>query len=114
MFERGELLLVPFPFSDLSATKRRPVLGFTHRTGSAPALDIPSYEGFSAPPEKGTALAQVPPPRRTTQKPRLGAAHEHRRDAGEDFLVGRMRLEGSTECSLVEKRPESRRHPPAM
>ena len=26
MFERGDLLLVPFPFSDLSATKRRPVL----------------------------------------------------------------------------------------
>ena len=25
MFERGDLLLVPFPFSDLSATKRRPV-----------------------------------------------------------------------------------------
>jgi mRNA interferase MazF len=29
MFERGELLLVPFPFSDLSATKRRPVLALT-------------------------------------------------------------------------------------
>jgi mRNA interferase MazF len=26
MPERGDLLLVPFPFSDLSATKRRPVL----------------------------------------------------------------------------------------
>jgi len=29
MFERGDLLLVPFPFSDLSATKRRPVLALT-------------------------------------------------------------------------------------
>jgi mRNA interferase MazF len=29
MFERGELLLVAFPFSDLSATKRRPVLALT-------------------------------------------------------------------------------------
>ena len=29
MFERGALLLVPFPFSDLSATKRRPVLALT-------------------------------------------------------------------------------------
>ena len=29
MFKRGELLLVPFPFSDLSATKRRPVLALT-------------------------------------------------------------------------------------
>lgn len=29
MFERGDLLLVPFPFSDLSAAKRRPVLAVT-------------------------------------------------------------------------------------
>lgn len=29
MFERGDLLIVPFPFSDLSTTKRRPVLALT-------------------------------------------------------------------------------------
>lgn len=29
MFERGDLLLIPFPFSDLSATKKRPVLVLT-------------------------------------------------------------------------------------
>jgi hypothetical protein len=29
MFERGDLLLVPFPLRDLSATKRRPVLALT-------------------------------------------------------------------------------------
>lgn len=29
IFERGELLLVPFPFTDLSAAKRRPVLALT-------------------------------------------------------------------------------------
>ena len=29
MFERGDLLLVPCPFSDLSASKRRPVLALT-------------------------------------------------------------------------------------
>jgi hypothetical protein len=25
MLERGELVLIPYPFTDLSATKRRPV-----------------------------------------------------------------------------------------
>jgi mRNA interferase MazF len=29
MFDRGDLLLVPFPFSDLSTSKRRPVLALT-------------------------------------------------------------------------------------
>jgi mRNA interferase MazF len=29
MPDRGDLLLVPFPFSDLSAAKRRPVLALT-------------------------------------------------------------------------------------
>ena len=29
MPERGDLLLIPFPFTDLSATKRRPVLALT-------------------------------------------------------------------------------------
>jgi mRNA interferase MazF len=29
MHKRGELLLVPFPFTDLSATKRRPVVALT-------------------------------------------------------------------------------------
>jgi mRNA interferase MazF len=29
MFERGELVLVPYPFTDLSASKRRPVLALT-------------------------------------------------------------------------------------
>ena len=32
-FERGELLLVPFPFTDLSAAKRRPVLALTSPDG---------------------------------------------------------------------------------
>jgi mRNA interferase MazF len=41
MLERGDLLLVPFPFTDLSAAKRRPVLALT-------TLD--SFGDFIAPP----------------------------------------------------------------
>ena len=29
MFERGDLLVVPYPFSDLLAAKRRPVVALT-------------------------------------------------------------------------------------
>jgi mRNA interferase MazF len=44
MPERGDLLLVPFPFSDLSATKRRPVLALTtpDRYGDFIALPVTS------------------------------------------------------------------------
>jgi mRNA interferase MazF len=44
MFERGDLLLVPFPFSDLSATKRRPVLALTgpDRYGDFIAIPVTS------------------------------------------------------------------------
>jgi mRNA interferase MazF len=44
MFERGDLLLVPFPFSDLSATKRRPVLALTEpdRYGDFIAIPVTS------------------------------------------------------------------------
>lgn len=41
MFERGDLLLVPFPFSDLSAAKRRPVLALTAPDGGAGASRPP-------------------------------------------------------------------------
>src|SRR5271165_2448060 len=41
MFERGDLLLVPFPFSDLSATKRRPVLALTAPDGYGDFIALP-------------------------------------------------------------------------
>ena len=46
MFERGDLLLVPFPFSDLSATKRRPVLALTEpdRYGDFIAIPVTSAD----------------------------------------------------------------------
>ena len=41
MFERGDLLLVPFPFSDLSAAKRRPVLALTAPDGYGDFIALP-------------------------------------------------------------------------
>jgi mRNA interferase MazF len=41
MFERGDLLLVPFPFTDLSATKRRPVLAVTAADNYGDFIAIP-------------------------------------------------------------------------
>ena len=41
MFERGDLLLVPFPFTDLSAVKRRPVLAVTTADSYGDFVAIP-------------------------------------------------------------------------
>jgi mRNA interferase MazF len=41
MFERGDLLLVPFPFTDLSAVKRRPVLAVTAADSYGDFIAIP-------------------------------------------------------------------------
>jgi mRNA interferase MazF len=41
MPERGDLLLVPFPFTDLSATKRRPVLALTTADGYGDFIALP-------------------------------------------------------------------------
>jgi mRNA interferase MazF len=41
MPERGDLLLVPFPFSDLSASKRRPVLALTAADSDGDFVALP-------------------------------------------------------------------------
>ncbi len=41
MPERGDLLLVPFPFTDLSAAKRRPVLAITPADGYGDFIALP-------------------------------------------------------------------------
>lgn len=41
MHKRGDLLLVPFPFTDLSAAKRRPVLALTAPDGFGDFIALP-------------------------------------------------------------------------
>jgi mRNA interferase MazF len=41
MLERGDLVLVPFPFTDLSAAKRRPVLALTALDGFGDFIALP-------------------------------------------------------------------------
>ena len=41
MFERGDLLLVPYPFTDLSSAKRRPVLALTGPDGYGDFIALP-------------------------------------------------------------------------
>jgi mRNA interferase MazF len=55
MFERGDLLLVPFPFTDLSAVKRRPVLAITAADGYGDFIAMPVTSRPQA--EHGLALA---------------------------------------------------------
>jgi mRNA interferase MazF len=57
MFERGDLLLVPFPFSDLSATKRRPVLALTEPDRYGDFIAIPVTSRPQA--EHGVSLTAV-------------------------------------------------------
>jgi mRNA interferase MazF len=41
MFDRGDLLLVPFPFTDLSAAKRRPVVVIAPPDGYGDFIALP-------------------------------------------------------------------------
>lgn len=41
MPERGDILLIPFPFTDLSSTKRRPVLALTAADGYGDFIALP-------------------------------------------------------------------------
>lgn len=45
MPERGDLLLVPFPFTDLSAIKRRPVLALTGGDSYGDFIALPVTSG---------------------------------------------------------------------
>jgi mRNA interferase MazF len=57
MFERGALLLVPFPFSDLSAAKRRPVLALTTPDSYGDFIALPVTSRPQG--EHGVALASA-------------------------------------------------------
>ena len=54
MPERGDLLLIPFPFTDLSATKRRPVLAITAADSYGDFVALPVTSRPQA--EHGVAL----------------------------------------------------------
>jgi mRNA interferase MazF len=57
MFERGHIVLVPYPFTDLSASKRRPVLALTAPDGYGDFIGLPIT---SRPrPEHGVPLTQA-------------------------------------------------------
>ena len=56
MFERGEIVLVPYLFTDLSATKRRPVLALTAPDAYGDFIGLPIT---SRPrPEHGVPITQ--------------------------------------------------------
>jgi mRNA interferase MazF len=57
MFERGSVVLVPYPFTDLSASKRRPVLALTVPDAYGDFIGLPVT---SRPrPEHGVPLVQA-------------------------------------------------------
>src|SRR4051812_26307543 len=56
MPERGDLLLVPFPFTDLSAAKRRPVLALTSEDAYGDFIALP----VTSRPQTGFGLPLAP------------------------------------------------------
>ena len=57
MFERGDLLLIPYPFTDLSAAKRRPVLALTGPDTYGDFIALPVTSRLQK--ENSIALASV-------------------------------------------------------
>ena len=65
MYERGDLLLVPYPFTDLSTTKRRPVLALTHADPQGdfialPVTSRPQHSNALALPERALVSGSLP------------------------------------------------------
>jgi mRNA interferase MazF len=58
MFEPGTVVLMPFPFSDLSATKRRPVLMLTQPDHQGDFVAMP----LTSQPQPAPALRLLPGP----------------------------------------------------
>ncbi|MEO8669129.1 MAG: type II toxin-antitoxin system PemK/MazF family toxin [Bauldia sp.] len=57
MFERGDIVLVPYPFTDLSASKRRPVLALTAPDGYDDFIGLPITSRPQ--PENGLPILQA-------------------------------------------------------
>jgi len=58
MFDTGTVVLMPFPFSDASATKRRPVLMLTQPDHQGDFVGMP----LTSQPQPAPALAPLPGP----------------------------------------------------
>jgi mRNA interferase MazF len=57
MFDQGEILLIPVPFSNLSSVKKRPVLVLSNKTHNSSSRDIIVIAITSNPAQKGIEIS---------------------------------------------------------